>query len=83
LWATQRERARAARANAMAMRLTGIKEGKGGKAMVMATSMVGEWTAMVKMRKMVTKTKEGSEEEGNGMGGKSNGDGKEDCDGKR
>ncbi len=34
---TKRERARAARANATAVRVAGIKEGKGGKAMAMGT----------------------------------------------
>jgi hypothetical protein len=68
---------RAARANATAMRVVGVKEGEGGKAMAMATRVVGEWMAMAMTRVMVTKRKEAGEEEGNGKGGKSNGDGKE------
>jgi hypothetical protein len=41
----KRERARAARAMATVMRVTGNKEGEGDKTMVMATRMVGKWTA--------------------------------------
>jgi hypothetical protein len=73
----------AARANATAMRVAGIKEGKGGKAMAMATRVVGKQTATMTTRAMVTKTKEACEEEGNGKGNKSNGDGKEDGNGKQ
>jgi hypothetical protein len=69
--------------NAMAMRVAGIKEGKGDKAMAMATRMVGKRTAMAKMRVMVTKMKEAGEEEGNDKGGKSDGDGEEDGNGER
>ncbi len=73
----KRERAWGTMANVMAMRVEGIKEGEGGKAMVMATRLAGKWTAMATMRAMVTKTKEAGEEEGNGKGSKSNGNGKE------
>jgi hypothetical protein len=38
----KRERARAARANATAMRVVGVKEGEGGKVMVIATSVAGK-----------------------------------------
>ncbi len=74
---------RAARANAMAMRVAGVKEGDGGKAMTMATRMVCEQMVMAMTREMVMKTKEAGEEEGNGKGSKSNGNGKEDSDGKQ
>ncbi len=77
-----RERARAARENATAMRVAGIKESKGGKAMAIVTRVVGERTAGAKTRVMVTKTKEVGEEEGNGKGGKRDVDGEEDGDGK-
>jgi hypothetical protein len=50
----KRERARAARAMATAMRVAGDKEGKGNKAMVMATRIAGEWTAIETKRAMVT-----------------------------
>jgi hypothetical protein len=38
----KRERARAAWANLTAMRVTGIKEGEGSKAMAMATRVAGK-----------------------------------------
>jgi hypothetical protein len=50
------------------MRVVGIEEGKGGKVMAMATRVAGKWTATAKTRTMVSKTKEASEEEGNGKG---------------
>jgi hypothetical protein len=78
-----RERARAARENAMEMRVVGVEEGKGGKAMAMATRMAGDRTATANTRMMVTKMMEVDEEEGNDKGGKSNGNGEEDGDGKR
>ncbi len=53
---TNRARARAARAVEVTMRVVGDKEGKGGKAMAMATSVVGERTAMATKWAMVTKT---------------------------
>jgi hypothetical protein len=79
----KRERARVARTNVMATRLAGIEEGEGGKAMVMATRVVGKRTATATTRGMVTKTKEAGEEEGDGKDGKSNGDGKESGNGKQ
>jgi hypothetical protein len=51
---TKRERARVARAMAMAMRVVGNEEGKGNKAMAMATRVAGKWTATVMKRPMVT-----------------------------
>ncbi len=66
----------------MAMRVVGVKEGEGGKAMAMATRVVGEQPTTMTMRAMVTKTKEVGEKEGNGKGGKSNGNGKESGNGK-
>ncbi len=71
----------------MAMRVAGVEEGEGSKAMAMAiaTRMAGEQTATAMMRVMVTKTIETGAEEGNSKGGKSNGDGdgKESSNGKR
>jgi hypothetical protein len=60
------------------MRVASKEEGKGGKAMAMATRVAGKWTVMVTNRAMATKTREAGKEEGNGKGNKSNGDGKED-----
>ncbi len=54
---TKRERARAARAMATAMRVTGNKEGKGDKVMAMATRIAAEWTATVTKRAMVMATR--------------------------
>jgi hypothetical protein len=50
---TKRERARAARAMATAMRVVGNEEGKGNKAIAMATRIEGEWTATVTNRVMM------------------------------
>jgi hypothetical protein len=61
-----------------AMRVAGKEEGKGGKAMAMTTRVVGKQMATVTKRVMAAKTREAGEKEGNGKGGKSNGDGKED-----
>jgi hypothetical protein len=72
----------AARANLTAMRVAGIKESKGGKAMAMATRVAGKWMATVTTTAMVMKMKEAGEEEGNDKVGKSNGNDKEDGDGK-
>ncbi len=80
---TKRARVRAARAITMAMRVAGEEEGKGGKAMALATRVVGKWTATATKRAMTTKTREVGKKEGNGKGGKSNGDGKEDGNGKQ
>jgi hypothetical protein len=54
---TKRERARAARAMATAMRVVGNKEGKGDKVMAMATRIAGEWTATATKRVMVKATR--------------------------
>ncbi len=67
----------------MAMRVAGIKEVEGSKAMAMMTRVAGKGLATVTIRAMVTKSKEAGEEEGNGKGGKSNGDGKDSSDGKQ
>ncbi len=53
----KRARARAAEAMATAMRVLGDKEGKDGKAMVMATRMAGEWTAIATKRAMAMATR--------------------------
>jgi hypothetical protein len=62
----------------MAMRVLGEEEGKGGKAMAMATRAAGELTATLMKSAVATKTREVGKEEGIGRGGKSNSDGKED-----
>jgi hypothetical protein len=72
-----------ARAIATVVRVAGNEEGEGGKAMAMATRVAGERTAMLTKSAMATKTREVSDEEGIGRGGKSSGDGEEDGDGKR
>jgi hypothetical protein len=54
---TKRERARAARTMAMAMRVAGDKEGEGTKATVMATRIAGEWSVTVMKKAMVTVTR--------------------------
>jgi hypothetical protein len=64
------------------MRVVAVKEGKGGKVMAMATGVAGKRTVTATTKAMVTKMKEVGEEEGNGKGGKSDGDGKEDGYGK-
>jgi hypothetical protein len=64
-----------ARAIATVMRVVRKEEGEGGKAMVMATRVAGERTAMA------TKIREAGKEEEIGKVGKSNGDGKEDGNG--
>ncbi len=61
----------------------GNKEGKGGKAMAMATRVAGERMAMLTKSAMAMKTREVSDEKGIGRGGKSSGDGEEDGDGKQ
>jgi hypothetical protein len=66
----------------MAMRVVGVEEGKGGKGMVIATWVVGKGMAMTTTRAMVMNTKEVGEEEGNSKGGRSDGNGKEDGNGK-
>jgi hypothetical protein len=67
----------------MVMRVAGNEEGKGGKAMGMATRVAGEQMAMLTKSAMATKTREVGNEEGIGRGGKSSGDGEEDGDGER
>jgi hypothetical protein len=66
----------------MAIRVVGYEEGKGGKAMAMATRAAGKRTAMAKTRAMVMATREAGEKEGNGKGNKSI-NGKEDGNGER
>jgi hypothetical protein len=73
---------RAERANSMAMRVAGIEEGEGGKAMVIATRVAGKGMVTMMTRAIVTKTKEAGEE-GNSKGGKSDGDGKDAGNGKQ
>jgi hypothetical protein len=67
----------------MVMRVAGNKEGKGGKAMAMATRVAGERMVMLTKSAMATKTREVSDEKGIGRGGKSSGDGEEDGDGEQ
>jgi hypothetical protein len=67
----------------MVMRVAGDEEGKGGKAMAMATRVAGERTAMLTKSAMATKTREVSNEKGISRGGKSSGNGKEDGNGKQ
>jgi hypothetical protein len=59
---------RAARANSTAMRVAGVEVGKGGKAMVMATRVVGKQITTATTRAIAMKTKEVGEEKGNGKG---------------
>ncbi len=81
---TKKARARAARAMVLAIRVAvvGYKEGKGGKALAMATRVVGKRTATAKTRALVTATREAGKKEGNGKGNKSI-DGKEDGNSKQ
>jgi hypothetical protein len=65
------------------MRVVGVEEGKGGKAMVIATWVAGKGMATAMARVMVKNTKEANEKEGNSKGSKSNGDGKEDRNGEQ
>ncbi len=53
---TKRERAKAARAMAMAIRVAGSEKSEGNKAMAIATRIAGEWTATAMKRAMVTAT---------------------------
>ncbi len=69
---------RVARAMATTMRVVGNKEGKGSKAMAMATRVASERMAIAMKRAMATKTRETCKEEGNGRAGKSDSNGKED-----
>ncbi len=68
------------------MRVAGKEEGKGNKAMALATRVAGEQTSTATERAIVMKTREAGKEEGTGKvgkGGKSNGDGKEVVNGKQ
>jgi hypothetical protein len=67
----------------MAMRVVGKEEGKGGKALALATRVAGEQTATATKRVMATKTREAGKEEGTGKGGKRDGNNKEDGNGKQ
>jgi hypothetical protein len=78
-----RARARATRAMVTAMRLAGDKEGKGGKGMAMATRVAGKRTATTTKRVIAMAARKAGEEEGNGKGNKSNGNGEEDGNGKQ
>ncbi len=69
--------------NATTMRVAGVKEGNGSKPIAMATRVAGKQTVFATTRAMLTKTKEAGEEEGNGKGSKSDGNGKKDSNGKR
>ncbi len=51
---TKRERVRAAREMATAMKVAGNKEGKGSKAMAMAIRIAGNWTATAIKRVILT-----------------------------
>ncbi len=62
-------------------RVAGDKEGKGSKAMATATRVVGKRMVTATKRAMAMKTREECKEEGNGKGGKSNGNGKEEDNG--
>ncbi len=59
---TKRERARAARAMATAMRVAGDKEGESDKVMVMVTRIAGERTATMTKRAMVMATRVAGEQ---------------------
>jgi hypothetical protein len=64
------------------MRVAVDKESKGSKAKAMATRVTCDRTATALKRVMATATREAGEEEGNGKGGKSHGDGDREGDGK-
>jgi hypothetical protein len=68
---------------AIAMRVAGDEEGKGGKAVAIATRVAGKRTVMATRRAMAKATIEAGKEEGNGKGDKSNVDGNEDGNGKQ
>jgi hypothetical protein len=54
---------------------------EGGKAMVKATRVAGKRSAMVTKRATVMKMREAGKEEGNGKGGRINGNGEEEGNG--
>ncbi len=70
--------ARVARAMTTTMRVMGDKKGKGDKAIAMATRVAGEGMVSATKRVIVMKRRELGKEEGNGEGGKSNGNGEKD-----
>jgi hypothetical protein len=63
--------------------VVGKEEGKGGKAIALATGVMGEQTATATRRAMATKTREVGKEEGICKGGKSDGDSNKDGNGKQ
>jgi hypothetical protein len=65
------------------MRVAGQEEGKGSKAMAMATRVVGKRMGTMTRRVMAMKTREAGEEEGNSKGSNSGGNHLEDGDGER
>ncbi len=66
------------------MKVAGEEEGKGGKAMAMATQAAEEQTATLTKRAMEMKMREVGKEEGNGSKGtKRDGNAEEDGDGKQ
>ncbi len=67
----------------MAMRVVGKGEGKGGKAMAVASRVAGEQTAILTKSAMATKKRKVGQEEGIGRGSKSDGDRKKDGNGKQ
>jgi hypothetical protein len=79
----KRARARAARAMTIAMRVVGEEDGEGGKAIALATRVVGEWMATATKRAMATKMREAGKDDGNCKGGKTNGEGKKDGNSKQ
>ncbi len=65
-----------ARATATAIRVVGVEEGEGSKAMAMVTRVAGERTAMARKRAMLTAMREAGKEERNGKGDTNNGNSK-------
>ncbi len=60
------------------MRVAGNKEGEGGKAMAKVTRLAGKRMATAKKRAMEMKSRLAGKREGNGKGGKSDGNSKEE-----
>ncbi len=58
----KRASTRRARAMATAVRVAGYEEGKGGKAMVMATRITNKWTATATKKAMATATRVAGEQ---------------------
>jgi hypothetical protein len=71
-------KAEAARGLVTAMKVAGDKEGEGRKVMAMATRVAGERMATPTKRAMAKKMRVAGKEEGNGKGGKRDGNGKEE-----